>query len=87
MRDHRDAIGPKTTLLILGDARNNYRLRNEEALRELARRAHKTYWLNPEPRADWDTDDSVASAYAPYVDGKVEVRNLRQLEDYIARRL
>ncbi len=87
LRNHRDAIGPKTTLLILGDARNNYRLRNEDALRELARRAHRTYWLNPEPRADWDTDDSVASAYAPYVDRMVEVRNLRQLEDFIARRL
>ena len=87
LRDYPTAIGPKTTLLVLGDARNNYRLRNEDDLRELARKAHKTYWLNPEPRSDWDTDDSVASAYAPYVDRMVEVRNLRQLEDFIARQL
>ena len=87
LREYPGAIGPKTTLLILGDARNNYRLRNEDDLRELARKAHRTYWLNPEPRADWDTDDSVASAYAPYVDRMVEVRNLRQLEDFIARQL
>ena len=87
LREYPGAIGPKTTLLILGDAWNNYRLRNEDDLRELAWKAHRTYWLNPEPWADWDTDDSVASAYAPYVDRMVEVRNLRQLEDFIARQL
>lgn len=78
-------IGPKTTLFILGDARNNYRLKETGALRELTDRAHRSYWLNPEPRSDWDTGDSVASDYAPYVREMVEVRNLRQLEDFIAK--
>ncbi|HWC14702.1 MAG TPA: VWA domain-containing protein [Actinomycetota bacterium] len=80
-------IGPKTTLLILGDARTNYRARRGEILRELASNAHRTYWLNPEPVYDWDTGDSAASEYAAVVDGMFEVRTLRQLEAFIERRL
>jgi uncharacterized protein with von Willebrand factor type A (vWA) domain len=77
-------VGPKTTLLILGDARNNYRDRKTWALKELSDRARHSYWLNPEGRQDWDTGDSTASEYAAYVDKMVEVRNVRQLEDFIA---
>jgi uncharacterized protein with von Willebrand factor type A (vWA) domain len=77
-------VGPKTTLLILGDARNNYRDRKLWALRELSDKARHTYWLNPEAQQDWDTGDSTASEYAAHVDEMVEVRNVRQLEDFIA---
>lgn len=80
-------VGPKTTLLILGDARTNYRARKAGALKALADRAHHTYWLNPEPMSDWDTGDSAASEYAAVVDRMVEVRNLRQLEAFIERTL
>ena len=80
-------IGPKTTLLILGDARNNYRARRTHALDALTKKAHHTYWLNPEPIGDWDTGDSAASEYAAHVDKMVEVRTLRQLEGFIAREL
>ena len=80
-------VGPKTTLLILGDARTNYRARRAEALKTLAEQAHHTYWLNPEPISDWDTGDSAASEYAAVVDQMIEVRNLRQLEEFIERRL
>ena len=80
-------VGPKTTLLILGDARTNYRGRRPEALKALSAKARHTYWLNPEPIYDWDTGDSAASEYAAHVDDMVEVRNLRQLEDFIATRL
>lgn len=79
------SIGPKTTLFILGDARNNYRLKESASLKELTDRAHRSYWLNPEPEDDWDSGDSVASAYGAHVDEMVEVRNLRQLEDFIAK--
>jgi len=80
-------VGPKTTLLILGDARTNYRADNALALKELAQRSHRCYWLNPEAQHDWDTGDSVASRYAAHVDAMVEVRNLRQLESFIADKL
>ena len=87
LEDHGKDVGPKTTLLILGDARTNYRADNAWALKELAGRARHSYWLNPEARYDWDTGDSIASRYAAHVDAMVEVRNLRQLENFIASKL
>ena len=80
-------IGPKTTLLILGDARNNYRARKTWALKALSKKARHTFWLNPESAGDWDTGDSAAVEYAAWVDRMVEVRNLRQLEEFIATEL
>ncbi|HVF54205.1 MAG TPA: VWA domain-containing protein [Actinomycetota bacterium] len=76
-------VTPKTTVLILGDARNNYRARKAWVLKELGHRARHVYWLNPEPRRDWDTGDSAASEYEAVVDEMVEVRNLRHLQRFI----
>lgn len=84
---HGREIGPRTTLLILGDARNNYRSRRTWALKALAAKARHSYWLNPEPIGDWDTGDSAATEYAAHVDRMVEVRTLRQLEEFVAREL
>jgi uncharacterized protein with von Willebrand factor type A (vWA) domain len=72
-------VDARSTLLVMGDARNNYRRPGLEALKGLRERARRLYWLNPEPRADWDTGDSIMSAYAPWCDRVFEVRNLRQL--------
>jgi uncharacterized protein len=80
---YADAITPRTTLLILGDARNNYRSSNAAALAELRRRAKRVYWLNPEPAATWDSGDSIMSTYAAHTDATVECRNLRQLAKFI----
>jgi uncharacterized protein len=84
-RVHGDAFTPRSTVLVLGDARNNYRRANEEALGEIRRRSKRVYWLNPEARAQWDSGDSIASRYAPYVHRMVECRNLRQLADFVER--
>jgi uncharacterized protein with von Willebrand factor type A (vWA) domain len=69
----------RSTLLVMGDARNNYRDPGLEVLRRLSERARHLYWLNPEPRGEWDTTDSIMSAYAPHCDQVFEVRNVRQL--------
>ncbi|MGH2752163.1 MAG: vWA domain-containing protein [Actinomycetota bacterium] len=82
-----DSLTPRSTVLILGDARNNYRASRAEALKEIRASAHKTYWLNPEPRSYWDTGDSLATVYAACIDDMAEVRTLRQLERFIALRL
>ena len=79
----RAAIGPRTTLVITGDARNNYRDPGLGAFRALAARARRVYWLNPEPRARWNTTDSIAAAYAPFCHRMVEARNLRQLAAFV----
>lgn len=79
---YADAITPKTSLLILGDARSNYQALNLETLRRLTARARHAYWLNPEPADQWDSGDSAASAYAGVVPMH-ECRNLTQLADFV----
>jgi uncharacterized protein with von Willebrand factor type A (vWA) domain len=69
----------RSTLLVMGDARNNYRDPGLEVLRRLAGRVRHLYWLNPEPQDEWDTTDSIMRTYAPHCDQVFEVRNLRQL--------
>ena len=84
--DYPDAVGPRTSLLILGDARNNYRATGLPVLRSLVARARHAYWLNPEPRAYWGSGDSATTAYADVVE-MVEVRNAVQLEAFVKRLL
>jgi len=69
-------------LLIVGDARANYRPEQADALRALRERVRAVHWLNPESHADWDTSDSRMSAYRPHCDTVTEVRTLRQLSDW-----
>jgi uncharacterized protein with von Willebrand factor type A (vWA) domain len=76
-------VGPKTTVLLLGDARNNYHASQSWVVKEMQHRARHVYWLNPEPRSYWDTGDSIMSEYAGFCDGSFEVRNLRQLERFV----
>jgi uncharacterized protein with von Willebrand factor type A (vWA) domain len=83
-RDGRE-ITARSTILILGDARNNNRISNAWVVKELRSRARKVYWLNPEARPFWDTGDSIASEYARYTDAMVEVRSVKQLESFIER--
>lgn len=82
---HGHEVTARSTVLVLGDARTNYRHPNAQALERLQRRARRVWWLNPEPRSAWDTGDSVASSYARYVEEMVEVRNVRQLAAFVER--
>jgi uncharacterized protein with von Willebrand factor type A (vWA) domain len=81
-----DAVGPRTSLLILGDARNNYRATGAHTLRQLVQRSRHAYWLNPEPAAYWASGDSATAQYADVID-MVEVRNAVQLEEFVQRLL
>jgi uncharacterized protein with von Willebrand factor type A (vWA) domain len=76
-------IGPKTTVMILGDARNNYHASQSWVIKEMQHRARHVYWLNPEPRSYWDTGDSIVGEYGIHCDGLFECRNLRQLERFV----
>ncbi|WCO68896.1 VWA domain-containing protein [Iamia majanohamensis] len=76
-------IGPKTTVILLGDARNNYHASQSWVVKEMQHRARHVYWLNPEPRNYWDTGDSIVGEYATHCDGTFECRNLRQLERFV----
>jgi uncharacterized protein len=72
-------VDGRSTLIVMGDARNNYRDPGLEAFADLAGRSRRCYWLNPEPAGDWDTTDSIMSVYGPACDRVFEVRTLRQL--------
>jgi uncharacterized protein with von Willebrand factor type A (vWA) domain len=76
-------IDTKTTVLLLGDARNNYHASGAWVLAEVQRKARHVYWLNPEPRSYWDTGDSIVGQYAAHCDGVWECRNLKQLERFV----
>jgi uncharacterized protein with von Willebrand factor type A (vWA) domain len=73
----------RTTILILGDARNNYHQAHAEVLADLRYRAKALYWLNPEPTSYWNSGDSIVNQYAPYCDRVIECRTLRQLEAFV----
>ena len=76
-------INSKSTVMFLGDARNNYHSTNAWVIKETAKKARSVFWLNPEPKSYWDTGDSVITEYATHVDGVFECRNLRQLEGFV----
>jgi uncharacterized protein len=81
---HLREITHKTSVILLGDARNNYHASQNWVVKDIQKRARHVYWLNPEPRGYWDTGDSIIADYAAYCDGVYECRNLRQLERFVA---
>ena len=76
-------LTPRTTVIITGDARNNYRPPRDGVLGDIAEASRALIWLNPEPEAYWDTGDSAMSYYAGHCTSVHEVRTLRQLEQFI----
>jgi uncharacterized protein with von Willebrand factor type A (vWA) domain len=76
-------VTPRTTVIVLGDARNNYHAAESWVMAEMGKSARHVYWLNPEPRSYWDTGDSIVHQYAVHCDGIFECRNLRQLARFV----
>jgi uncharacterized protein with von Willebrand factor type A (vWA) domain len=64
-------IDNKTTVIMLGDARNNNGLGQTQVWKEVYQRSKRVIWLNPEGRYNWDSGDSIMSEYRPYC-SKVE---------------
>ncbi|MEX2251462.1 MAG: VWA domain-containing protein [Acidimicrobiia bacterium] len=83
LRRYGPQLSPRTTVIITGDARNNYRPPRDQVLAEVARSARAVVWLNPEPLTYWDTGDSMMSHYARHCSSVHEVRSLRQLEQFV----
>ena len=84
-REHLATITRHTTVIILGDARNNYNLPHEWVLKEIRQRAKQLIWLNPENRLTWGFGDSEMDRYLPYCDVVEECRNLNQLYRVVDR--
>lgn len=84
-KEYGKDVGPKTSVMILGDARNNYHSSQSWVIKEIRHKARHVYWLNPEPRSYWDTGDSIVGEYGIHCDGVYECRNLRQLEAFVEK--
>jgi len=78
-----DDINTNTTVIILGDARNNNADPQLEVLRSIYQRARQVIWLNPESRRSWGTGDSEMPRYLSACHFAAECNNLRQLERII----
>jgi len=76
-------LGDRVTVVVLGDARSNGRPSSSWVAGELRQQVRRLYWLNPEPRWEWNENDSVIEEYAHHLDGVYECRNVRQLEHFI----
>ena len=80
-----DDLHPRATVIVLGDARNNYNLPHDWCLREIRQRAKRMIWLNPEARNTWGFGDSEMERYAAHCDMVEECRNLNQLYRVVDR--
>jgi uncharacterized protein len=83
VRTELEALDRKTTILILGDARNNYNDPQAWALRLIRERVKGIIWLNPEGQWGWGVGDSVMPLYAPACDIVRECRTIGQLGEVV----
>jgi uncharacterized protein with von Willebrand factor type A (vWA) domain len=80
-------IDNRSTVIILGDARNNHGDAQVEVLKEIFTRCRRLIWLNPEPPGFWGTGDSEMRRYATYCHEVAECNSLHHLERVISRLL
>ena len=78
-----DDLDPRSTVIVLGDARTNGREPHADVFAQVSERAGRLFWLNPEPRLYWNYGDSVMAAYERYCDGAFECWTTRHLENFV----
>ena len=76
-------LDPRSTVIVLGDARTNGREPHAETFARVAERSGRTFWLNPEPRLYWNYGDSVMAAYERHCDGAFECWTTKHLENFV----
>ncbi len=84
---HLFTVDQRSTVVFLGDGRNNYKNPRTDLVKELQRRAKRLIWLNPEAQHKWRYDDSDMGQYARWCDNVHIVQNLAQLSNAIDRLL
>ncbi len=77
-----DDLHPRATVIVLGDARTNGRDPQAEIFGQIAARAGRTFWLNPEPRLYWNYGDSVIASYERHCEAH-ECWTTEQLEEFV----
>ncbi|MGH2951293.1 MAG: VWA domain-containing protein, partial [Solirubrobacterales bacterium] len=78
-----DDLDPRSTVIVLGDARTNGREPHAEVFARVAERAGRTFWLNPEPKLYWNYGDSVMAAYERHCTAAFECWTTKHLESFV----
>jgi uncharacterized protein with von Willebrand factor type A (vWA) domain len=78
-QEHMGCLTSRTTVIIVGDGRNNYNDPRLDIMQEIWRKSRRLIWFNPEPPSQWGTGDSDMLSYAPLSNGVYRVSNLREL--------
>jgi uncharacterized protein len=79
VRDHLGGVSRRTTVMVIGDGRNNYNPNNAWALEEIRRRCKRLLWICPEDRRAWGFGDSEMPAYARHCHQAVVVKTVNDL--------
>jgi uncharacterized protein with von Willebrand factor type A (vWA) domain len=79
MTRYAGSVDPRTTVIFVGDARNNYNDPRLDLMEQIQRRARRVIWLNPELPGLWGSGDSDMPAYLPYASAVHRVSNLAEL--------
>ena len=83
LQEYSDSLTGKTTVLVLGDARNNSNDPGLDSFVRIKEKSRNLFWLNPDRRHLWDWSDSIATLYMPYCREMREVKNFHDLSDFI----
>jgi uncharacterized protein with von Willebrand factor type A (vWA) domain len=86
VENYPSVLSPRSSLLVLGDARNNYRAPAIDVLSHMVAASRHAHWLNPEPRHLWGSGDSAAPRYQDVITMH-ECRSAKQLAAVIDRLL
>jgi uncharacterized protein with von Willebrand factor type A (vWA) domain len=78
-----EELDPRSTVIVLGDARTNGREPHAEVFAQVAEKAGRLFWLNPEPKLYWNYGDSVMAAYERHCDGAFECWTTKHLENFV----
>ncbi len=82
-RDFMGLVTGKTTVIILGDGRNNYNNPRVDIAEDMQRKSRRLIWFNPEHPSSWGTGDSDMLQYAPASNGVYYVATLRDLANAV----
>jgi uncharacterized protein with von Willebrand factor type A (vWA) domain len=82
LNDFPNVLSPRSSLLVLGDGRNNYRNPETDLLAHMVNASRHAHWLNPEPKHLWGSGDSAVPRYEDVITMH-ECRSAKQLATVI----
>jgi hypothetical protein len=87
MQHHADTVDHRTTVIFVGDGRNNYNNPRLDLMEQIKRRGKRIIWLNPEHPRQWGEGDSDMLAYLPYANAVHRVSNMTELAQAVDKLL